>query len=484
MKKKLTKVVTTISDIRCEVEFLRKLHNAGMNVVRCNTAHMTTESINAIAVNTRQVSDKIALLVDTKGPEIRTCMGDAPIVFEAGKKIAVKGDPKGNSTAETLYVSYEGFVNDLSVGNQILIDDGDISLRVVEKKADELICEIENSGSIDTLVDNVRRAGRKSVNVPGVSTKLPSLTEKDKSFVLWAIDNNIDFIAHSFVRSKADVKEIQDILDAHNSPIKIIAKIENQEGVNNIDEILECVYGVMVARGDLGIEVPCERIPLIQRQLIRKCVEAKRPVIVATQMLHTMIKNPRPTRAEVTDIANAIYYRTDAIMLSGETTYGKYPVECVETMTKIAKEVEAAKDSRNDIPVPFVHNEVTAYLAETAVGASRELPIKAILTDSFTGKTARYIAAFRSPVPVYAFAYEARVARELALSYGVFAEILGESKSATIRSKVESLINDGDLVPTDLIAYIGGSFGIGSGTTSLEIITVENFLKKIDKIGD
>ncbi len=484
MKKKLTKVVTTISDIRCEVDFLRKLHEAGMNVVRCNTAHMTTESINAIAVNTRKVSDKIALLVDTKGPEIRTCMGDAPIVFEAGKTIAVKGDPKGNSTAETLYVSYEGFVNDLNVGNQILIDDGDISLRVIEKKADELICEIENSGSIDTLVDNVRRAGRKSVNVPGVSTKLPSLTEKDKSFVLWAIENNIDFIAHSFVRSKADVKEIQDILDAHNSPIKIIAKIENQEGVNNIDEILECVYGVMVARGDLGIEVPCERIPLIQRQLIRKCVEAKRPVIVATQMLHTMIKNPRPTRAEVTDIANAIYYRTDAIMLSGETTYGKYPVECVETMTKIAKEVEAAKDSRNDIPVPFVHNEVTAYLAETAVGASRELPIKAILTDSFTGKTARYIAAFRSPVPVYAFAYEARVARELALSYGVFAEILGESKSATIRAKIESLIADGDLVATDLIAYIGGSFGIGSGTTSLEIITVENFLKKIDKIGD
>lgn len=484
MKKKLTKVVTTISDIRCEVDFLRKLHEAGMNVVRCNTAHMTTESINAIAVNTRKVSDKIALLVDTKGPEIRTCMGDAPIVFEAGKTIAVKGDPKGNSTAETLYVSYEGFVNDLNVGNQILIDDGDISLRVIEKQADKLICEIENSGSIDTLVDNVRRAGRKSVNVPGVSTKLPSLTEKDKSFVLWAIENNIDFIAHSFVRSKADVKEIQDILDEHNSPIKIIAKIENQEGVNNIDEILECVYGVMVARGDLGIEVPCERIPLIQRQLIRKCVEAKRPVIVATQMLHTMIKNPRPTRAEVTDIANAIYYRTDAIMLSGETTYGKYPVECVETMTKIAKEVEAAKDSRNDIPVPFVHNEVTAYLAETAVGASRELPIKAILTDSFTGKTARYIAAFRSPVPVYAFAYEARVARELALSYGVFAEILGESKSATIRAKVESLMNDGDLTPSDLIAYIGGSFGIGSGTTSLEIITVENFLKKIDKIGD
>jgi len=489
MRKKLTKIVTTISDIRCEVEFLSKLHEAGMNVVRCNTAHMTTDSINAIAINTRKVSDKIAILVDTKGPEIRTCFGEAPITFEAGKTICVKGDKNGNSTAEMLYVDYAGFVNDLNVGNQILIDDGDISLRVTEKKADHLVCTIENNGSIDTLIgdgkgNDVHRAGRKSVNVPGVVTKLPSLTEKDKSFVLWAIENKIDFIAHSFVRSKNDVKEIQDILDEHNSPIKIIAKIENQEGVNNIDEILECVYGVMVARGDLGIEVPCERIPLIQRQLIRKCVEAKRPVIVATQMLHTMIKNPRPTRAEVTDIANAIYYRTDAIMLSGETTYGKYPVECVQTMTNIANEVEPAKDSRNDIPVPHVNGEISAYLAETAVGASRELPIKAILTDSFTGKTARYIAAFRSPVPVYAFAYEPRVARELSLSYGVFTEILGESKSKTIRTKIESLIAEGELKNSDVIAYIGGSFGAGSGTTSLEIVTVDNFLKKVDKLND
>ena len=486
MRKKQTKIVTTISDIRCEVEFLRKLHDEGMNVVRCNTAHMTTDSINAIAVNTRKVSDKIAILVDTKGPEIRTCMGENPIVFEAGKTIRVKGDPKGNSTAEILYVSYEGFVNDLSVGNQILIDDGDISLRVKEKKADELVCTIENSGSIDTLVDNVRRAGRKSVNVPGVSTKLPSLTEKDKSFVLWAIENKIDFIAHSFVRSKADVKEIQDILDAHNSPIKIIAKIENQEGVNNIDEILECVYGVMVARGDLGIEVPCERIPLIQRQLIRKCVEAKRPVIVATQMLHTMIKNPRPTRAEVTDIANAIYYRTDAIMLSGETTYGKYPVECVQTMTKIANVVEPAKDSRNDIPVPHVNGEISAYLAETAVGASRELPIKAILTDSFTGKTARYLAAFRSPVPVYALCYEPRVARELALSYGVYAEIIGDgrTKPEALRSTVEQLLGNDEIGLSDLVAYIGGNNGVGGGTTFLEIVTVEKLLKKIDTFID
>lgn len=474
MKNKLTKVVTTISDIRCDVEFIRKLHNAGMNVVRCNTAHMTTESINNILKNTREVSDKIAILVDTKGPEIRTTSSnDIPVVFKAGEKIIVKGDPNGISSSECLYVSYEGFVNDLSVGKQIRIDDGEINIRVIEKNADHLVCEIENDGSID---------GRKSVNIPGVSVNLPSLTEKDKKFVMWAIENDVDFIAHSFVRNKKDVKEIQDILDAHNSPIKIIAKIENQEGVDNLDEILEVVYGVMVARGDLGIEVPFERIPLIQRQMIRKCVEAKRPVIVATQMLHSMIKNPSPTRAEVTDIANAIYYRTDAIMLSGETTYGKYPVDAVQAMTKIAKEVEAAKDSRNDIPVPSTKGEITTYLAETAVGASRELPIKAILTDSFTGKTARYIAAFRSPVPCYAIAYSPRVARELSLSYGVFATVVeeGKSKADTMRQTIDRLLSEESLSLSDLVAYIGGSFGVSGGTTFLEIVTVENLLKKID----
>ncbi len=472
MKKKFTKIVTTISDIRCDVDFLRKLHEAGMNVVRCNTAHMTTESINAILNNTRAVSDKIAILVDTKGPEIRTTPGDQPIIFEAGTKIIVKGDPKQTSSSETLYVSYDGFVNDLSVGKQILIDDGDVSLRVDEKHADHLVCTIENSGRI--------KDGRKSVNVPGVSIKLPSLTEKDKSFVLWAIENKVDFIAHSFVRSKKDVKEIQDILDAHNSPIKIIAKIENQEGVNNIDEILECVYGVMVARGDLGIEVPIERIPFIQRALIRKCIEAKKPVIVATQMLHTMIENPRPTRAEVTDIANAIYHRTDAIMLSGETTYGKYPVEAVQTMARVANVAEDAKDSRNDIPVPSVKNEIATYLAETAVGASKELPIKAIITDSFTGKTARYLAAFRSPIPVFSLCYEARVARELALSFGVYAEIIkeGKSKGETLRATIEKLVGDNELQLGDLVAYIGGSFG--AGTSFLEILTIENLLKKIE----
>ncbi|MDO4461811.1 MAG: pyruvate kinase [Bacteroidia bacterium] len=473
MTKKLTKIVATIADNKCDVEFIKSLYEAGMNVVRMNTAHQMPETSEEIVNNVRKVSNKIAILVDTKGPEVRTVAGDGPIEFVAGNSILVKGAPDQKSTNECLCVSYEGFVNDLEVGKRILIDDGDVSLMVDEKTADHLVCTIENSGSIN---------GRKSVNVPGVSIKLPSLTEKDRKFVEWAIKVKLDFIAHSFVRSAKDVKEIQDILDAHNSPIKIISKIENQEGVDNIDEIIEASYGIMVARGDMGIEIPYQKVPFIQRALIRKCIEAKKPVIVATQMLHTMIKNPRPTRAEISDIANAIYGRTDAIMLSGETAYGNYPIEAVTVMNNIARESESFKDTRNDIPVPSSKNEVTTYLAETAVGASRNLPIKAILTDSFTGKTARYIAAFRSAVPVYALAYEERVARELSLSYGVFAEYIGEghNKNEMLKQTIENLLANKELESTDLVAYIGGSYGIGGDTTFVEIQTVENLLKKID----
>lgn len=475
--KKLTKIVATISDLRCDVEFIQGLYKSGMNVVRCNTAHMDFDGIGLIVRNTREVSDKIATLVDTKGPEIRTTKCESPLELEAGQKLIMKGDTTCMSTTDCICVSYEGFVNDLNIGNQVLIDDGEVSLRVIEKHAGHLICEVENSGTVGS---------RKSVNVPGVRINLPSLTEKDRGFILWAIENELDFIAHSFVRNRQDVIEIQDILDAHNSPIKIIAKIENQEGVENLDEILEVVYGVMIARGDLGIEVPQEKIPVIQRTMIRKCIEAKKPVIVATQMLHTMIKNPRPTRAEVTDVANAIYYRTDAIMLSGETANGKYPMEAVQTMTKIAKEVEASKDSRNDIPVPFIKHDVTAYLAETAAKASKELPIKAVLTDSFTGKTARYLAAFRGAVPVYALSYTPRVGRELALSYGVFPKMMeeGKSKAEIIRKTIEKLLRKGDIQGEDLVAYLGGGFGIGGGTTFLEVVTVTNLLKKIESYID
>lgn len=235
-----------------------------------------------------------------------------------------------------------------------------------------------------------------------------------------AIDEDIDFIAHSFVRSAADVKAVQDILDEHHSDIKIISKIENQEGVDNIDEIIEASYGIMIARGDLGIEVPIERIPGIQRSIIKKCIKAHKPVIVATQMLHTMINNPRPTRAEVTDIANAIYSRTDALMLSGETASGKYPLEAVQTMARVAEQAEQDAHKEGDVDIPLSgHNDQREFLAKSAIESTEQLNVKGIITDSYTGQTARNLAAFRGPNPVLAICYYDKLRRWLNLSYGI-----------------------------------------------------------------
>ena len=297
---KQTKIVATISDQRCEVDFIKQLFEAGMNMVRMNTAHLGREGAEKLINNVRTVSNRIAILMDTKGPEVRTTVLAEPISFKVGDRVKVVGRPEQETTRECISVSYPDFVRDLNVGGQILIDDGDLELAVIEKCDDYLLCEVQNEASLGS---------RKSVNVPGVRINLPSLTEKDRNNILYAIEKDIDFIAHSFVRNKQDVLDIKEILDAHGSDIRIIAKIENQEGVDNIDEILEVADGVMIARGDLGIEVPQERIPGIQRILIRKCILAKKPVIVATQMLHTMINNPRPTRAEGTDIANANRHR-------------------------------------------------------------------------------------------------------------------------------------------------------------------------------
>ncbi|MCL2072613.1 MAG: pyruvate kinase [Marinilabiliaceae bacterium] len=473
--KKHTKIVATISDIRCEIDFIRQLYEAGMNVVRINTAHASYEGIARIVKNVREVSQRIAILIDTKGPEIRTthCIDNLSIELKAGSTIRIVGDPTKETDNETIYVSYQKIAEEISLQSHILFDDGEIAVIVDSKDNNALICTVLNSGKLGS---------RKSVNIPGVRIDLPSVTDRDKGFIKFATENDIDFIAHSFVRCANDVREVQQELDKYNSPIKIIAKIENQEGLNNIEEILEHVYGIMIARGDLGIEVPQEKIPLIQRQLIRKCVESKKPVIVATQMLHTMIQHPRPTRAEVTDVANAIYYRTDAIMLSGETATGDYPVESVETMTRIAREVESAKEIQNDIPIDLIKNDVRAYLADAAVKATKGIPIKAVLTDSLTGRTARYLSAFRGAIPVFALCYNKRVGRELALSYGVSPRLTesGSSKSQILYNSIEKLKSENLLQNDHLIAYLGSSFGIGGGTTYLEIITVEGFLEKIE----
>ena len=474
---KFTKIVATISDKRCDVEFLQQLFDAGMNVVRMNSAHLTEEGFNKIITNVRAVSSEIAILMDTKGPEIRTtAISDNELIqIKTGEIIRIAGNPSALTTHELISCSYTNLVKDIEPGIDILIDDGEIDLKVTGKESDCLICEAQNDGVLGS---------RKSINIPGVRINLPSLTEKDKKNIQLAMDYQVDFIAHSFVRSKQDVCDIQKILNDNLSPIKIIAKIENQEGVDNIDEILEAAYGVMVARGDLGIEVAQEKIPGIQRMLIRKCIEAKKPVIVATQMLQSMIHNPRPTRAEVTDVANAIYYRTDAIMLSGETANGKYPVESVRTMAKIAEEAEKTKETYGDINVPFAENTIdaTSFLAKQAVNAAATLNAKGIVTDSYTGTTARYLAAFRGKNPVFAICYRERTVRQLALSYGVF-PIYQEIRKSTrvyLVSALRMLKQKSLLNCEDMIIYLSSSFGVAGGTTFLEINHVDTIINNAD----
>ncbi len=465
---KHTKIVATISDQRCEVEFIESLYKAGVNVVRLNTAHLSEEGLTRVVKNTRAVSDSIGILIDTKGPEVRTTAVKENIEFKAGDTVKMIGNSEKETTSECICVSYANFVNDLQTGGDILIDDGELELKVIEKTSDFLVCEVHNDAILGS---------RKSVNVPGVRINLPSLTEKDHKNIKWAIENNLDFIAHSFVRTARDVLDVQKIIDESNSSIKIISKIENQEGVDNIDEILKYTYGVMIARGDLGIEVPAEKIPGIQRSLIRKCVEAKKPVIVATQMLHTMIKNPRPTRAEVTDIANAIYYRTDALMLSGETAYGKYPLEAVQTMTKVAREVEKTKLSANDIRVPITGDDldVTSFLAKQAVKSCAKLNVRSIISDSLTGRTARYLAAFRGTAPVFAICYRKETMRMLSLSYGVWVvyQPWHASRRGYYYDALKELIKKGFITEKDKVAYLSGSFGENGGTTFLEINDVK-----------
>lgn len=471
---KQTKIVASISDRRCDVDFIQELFDAGMNVVRMNTAHASREGFEVLIANVRAVSNRIGILMDTKGPEVRTTACAESIAYKIGERVKIVGNPDQETTRDCIAVSYPNFVNDLDVNGVVLIDDGDLELRVIEKTADYLLCEVQNETTLGS---------RKSVNVPGVRINLPSLTEKDRANILYAIEKEIDFIAHSFVRNRQDVLDIREILDAHKSDIKIIAKIENQEGVDNIDEILEVADGVMVARGDLGIEVPQERIPGIQRMLIRKSVLAKKPVIVATQMLHTMINNPRPTRAEVTDIANAIYYRTDALMLSGETAYGKYPVESVKTMAAIAHQAERDKLEENDIRIPLdkESNDVTAFLAKQAVRATAQLNMRAIITDSYSGRTARNLAAFRGRYPVLAICYKEKTMRHLSLSYGVEAIYMPELANGQeyYFAALRRLLKEDRLHPTDRVGYLS-SGKAGTQTSFLEINVVEDVLKHAD----
>ena len=468
---KQTKIVASISDRRCDVDFIRQLFNAGVNVIRMNTAHASEEGIKNIIRNVREVSRHIGILIDTKGPEIRTTGCEGHIEYKAGDVVKLFGRPDIDSTHDIVNLSYENFAADVQEGDHVLFDDGALDMVVIGINGPAVIAQVTNDGVLGS---------HKSVNVPGRHIDLPALTSKDRKNIMLAIEQDIDFIAHSFVRSAADVRAVQAILDAYNSDIKIISKIENQEGVDNIDEIIDASYGIMIARGDLGIEVPIERIPGIQRQLIRKCQEKKKPVIVATQMLHTMINNPRPTRAEVTDIANAIYSSADALMLSGETASGKYPIEAVRTMAAIAEQAEQDR-ANNHIDIPLSANcDIREFMAHSAIEATEKLGVKGIITDSATGTTARSLAAFRGPHPVLAICYKDKLQRLLNLSYGVIPVYQKDhiSSEQLFLAAVRMLRQKGYVELNDKIAYLSGNISVGGATKFLEINTVKEVFEQ------
>ena len=469
---KQTKIVASISDRRCDVDFIRELFNAGVNVVRMNTAHASEEGINNIIRNVREVSRHIGILIDTKGPEVRTTGCEGHIEYKTGDVVKIFGRPEMDSTHDIINLSYPNFAADVHEGDHVLFDDGALDMQVIGINGPAVIAQVQNDGVLGS---------HKSVNVPGVHIALPTLTDKDRKNIMLAIDQDIDFIAHSFVRSAADVRAVQAILDAYDSDIKIISKIENQEGVDNIDEIIDASYGIMIARGDLGIEIPIERIPGIQRHIIHKCVQKRKPVIVATQMLHSMISNPRPTRAEVTDIANAIYSHTDALMLSGETASGKYPVEAVTTMATIAEQAERDKLRVNDIEVPLSPDcDIREFMAHSAIEATEKLNVKGIITDSITGDTARQLAAFRGPHPVLAICYNDKLQRLLNLSYGVIPVYQKEhiGNEQLFLAAVRMLRQKGYVELDDKIAYLSGNVGAGGATKFLEINTVKEVFEQ------
>ncbi|NOR88443.1 MAG: pyruvate kinase [Bacteroidales bacterium] len=479
MRKK-TKIVATISDLKCDVDFLKKLYDHGMNVVRINTAHASFEGAKKVIKNVRQVSEKIALLVDTKGPEIRTRPLEEGIRVVTGELVKLGGSRDGISSKDLILVNYDQFVQDVPEKSKILIDDGDLELFVEEKHAGYLTCRVMNSGIIK---------GKKSINIPSADIQLPSISKKDIEFIQFAVEQDLDFIAHSFVRRKEDIQAVQDVLNEYNSEIKIIAKIENEDGVKNIDEILDIAYGVMVARGDLAIEISPEKLPLVQKQIIKKAIHKRRPVIVATQMLQTMIENPRPTRAEVSDVANAIYDGTDAIMLSGETAYGKYPIEAVKMMKSIAKEVEgntltfqsglqAVALARKTTKAINQNDKIAAQLTKVALDASENLDVKAIISDTTSGRSIRALAAYRSRHTIYAQCYSKHTMRKLTLSYGVHVDFLEKPKShsAFIKNALNNLIHKKAFNQDNLVTVIAGNYGRAIGVSYIEIASVKNLI--------
>ncbi|MFL1671539.1 pyruvate kinase [Paenibacillus dendritiformis] len=446
-----TKIVCTIGPSSESLENIKKLIMAGMNVARLNFSHGDFDEHGNRIKNIRQACSElnktVAILLDTKGPEIRTGkLAVEPIDLVQDEYVTLTTE-EILGDKDRISVTYKELPQDVEVGSTILIDDGLIGLSVVDIQGTEIKCKIVNGGTIKS---------KKGVNVPGVKISLPGITEKDANDIRFGIEQGIDFIAASFVRKAGDVMEIRNLLEENNAGhIQIISKIENQEGVDNLDEILEVSDGLMVARGDLGVEIPAEEVPLVQKRMIEKCNLAGKPVITATQMLDSMQRNPRPTRAEASDVANAIFDGTDAIMLSGETAAGKYPVESVLTMSRIAEKAESALEYHEILAKQSSKQQatVTDAISQAVANSALELDAKAIISSTQTGYTARMVSKYRPKAPIIAVTPSEKVMRGLCLSWGVVT-VKSEAANSTdemfdeaVRGGVKTgIVSEGDLV--------------------------------------
>jgi pyruvate kinase len=476
---KRTKIICTMGPAANSKDILIKMIAGGMNVARINFSHGSHEehknTIDLIKEVRKELCIPLAILLDTKGPEIRIKE------FKNGLIELNKGDEFILTTREIVgnqnevAVTYKNLPQDVKTGDKVLIDDGLIELLVTKIFETDIVCRVMNGGQVKN---------KKGVNIPGVKISLPFLSETDKKDILFGIANDIDFIAASFVSEAADVKTMRNFVDENNgTEIKIIAKIENRDGVNNIMDIVRVADGIMIARGDMGVEIPFEEIPGIQKDIINKCYRLSKPVITATQMLDSMIRNPRPTRAEITDVANAVYDSTSAIMLSGETAVGLYPVETVEVMSKIAEKAESDIDYKKKFRDNFEKqsDNVTNAIGYATASTAHSLNAKVIITVTKSGNTARTISRFRPDCPIIATTINKKVYNQLSLSWGVI-PLLNQIKNTTdelFEHAVETSMEAGFIKSGDLVVITGGTpVNVRGTTNTMKVQIAGNVLMK------
>ena len=467
-----TKIICTIGPASENPDILSQIIEAGMNVSRHNFSHGDHEEhaarINLVKELAKKHNKEIAVMLDTKGPEIRTGKFDPKKVeLQEGAKFTVHagGDVVGNT--EECSVTYAGLANDVKPGDTILIDDGLVGLTVESIEGNKIHCKVQNTGFVAT---------HKGVNVPGVSIQLPALTEKDIADLKFGCEIGVNAVAASFIRKASDVEAIREILNANGGEhIQIISKIENQEGVDNIDSILAASDGLMVARGDLGVEIPFEKLPAVQKMMIEKCNAAGKPVVTATQMLDSMMRNPRPTRAEVSDVANAILDGTDAIMLSGESANGDWPVESVQTMARIAIETEKKLNYETAVSKAKSHTPaVSGVISRAACNAANELKAAAIVSSTKSGSTARRISQCRPDCAIVAVTPCEKVAKSLAFCFGVYPVVAEDQNStdAMMANATKLAVENGFAKSGDTVIIAAGLDQVGS-TNLLKVSVVE-----------